>query len=98
MPRYLVALAGLMLAACSSPGVGFLGVEPVAIAHDGVRHDVYVARGQVQLIRMGSTLGLSEASLSELYQALVVRATGCRVDRRTVSMDHSVMTARLICP
>ncbi|MEM9781683.1 MAG: hypothetical protein AAF899_04325 [Pseudomonadota bacterium] len=101
MPRCLAAIAVMLLLGCSSPSPAFWGAEAVPVMRDGVRHDIYVSGGRVQLIRLGSTLGSTlsqpEAGLSALYVTLVGEATGCRVDRRTIDMDQSVMTARLIC-
>lgn len=93
--RLVVPLLALLLAGCASPSPRFLGADPVTIERGGVEHRVYVAGGEAQVIRLGSTRGRSDAALRDLYEGLVIAATGCDPDMRKADLDASVLTVPL---
>lgn len=92
-----LVLPFLLLAACSSPGVRYIGVEPVQVIVDGWRIDVYSDGERAQAIRMTSELNVKAASMGERGRAAVEQATGCRLDGRTIKFDTNVLDGRLIC-
>ena len=94
--RALVLLAAL--AACSSPGVRYLGVEPVVVQVEGWRIDVYSDGERAQAIRMTPELYAKAADMKARGRRAVEIATGCRLDGRTVKADTNVLNAKLICP
>lgn len=94
--RFLL-LSGLLAAACSSPSPRFLGVEPMVVEVEGWRIDVYADGERAQAIRMTTELGAKAADMKARGREAVERATGCRLDGRTVKADPNVLEGRLIC-
>lgn len=93
--RILFAL--LVLTACSSASVRYLGVSPIPVDVEGWRIDVYSDGANAQAIRMTSELGVKPETMKTRGVLAVELATGCRLDGRTVRYDTNVLNARLIC-
>ncbi len=93
--RFILPL--LLVAACSSPGVRFIGVAPAQVDVDGWRIDVYSDGERAQAIRMTRELNVRPAVMGERGRIAVEQATGCRLDGRTVKFDTNVLDGRLIC-
>ena len=92
--RYLLGLALLAMAACSSPSVGFMGVEPETVVVEGWTIDVYALDGRAEAIRMTKDWDQSTALMKERGLIAVEQVTGWTVDRRTISGDGSIVRMR----
>jgi hypothetical protein len=89
--RYLLGFVMLAMAACSSPSVGFMGVEPVTVVVEGWTIDVYALDGKAEAIRMTTDWDQSEALMRERGLIAVEQATGWVIDRRTIKGDGSIV-------
>lgn len=94
MRMVLMALALAGLAACSSPSPRFLGVKPVRVVVEGWDIDVYAKDGRAEAIRLTTDWDASAGLMRERGVVAVERATGWRVDRRTVSGDGNIVRMR----
>lgn len=93
--RALILIA--FLAACSSPSLRYVGIEPVTVAVEDWEIDVYSDGSRAQAIRMTRTVGATAELMRARGGVAVTEATGCRLDGRTVRADSNVLDGRLIC-
>lgn len=91
------ALAALALAACSSPGMRFVGAEPTRVEVGGWSFDVYRAGDEAQAIRLSRAWGASAELMALRGAEAMRRATGCEPVEKSMRADPSVLTAVLRC-
>lgn len=96
--RILLGFVMLAVAACSSPSVGFMGVEPVTVVVEGWTIDVYAKDGRAEAIRLTTDWEQTPALMRERGLIAVEQATGWRIDRRTIKGDGSIVRMRAIGP
>ncbi len=96
MRVFLVVLL-LALAACSSPGIKFLGVKPVRVDADGSVFDVYSNGWQVQAIRLNPEYLPKLSDVVARAIMAIEQATGCLVDERSLKGDWALIEADIVC-
>ena len=96
MAKFVVFLIGF-LCACSSPGVGFMGVTPVTVYQDRYEFDIYRSGTRVRGIRLNFGKPSSRADFRQAFSTAVTRAYACDVLDSTVAGDLVVLTAEMDC-
>ena len=96
MAKYAFFLIGL-LCACSSPGVGFMGVTPVTVYQDRYEFDLYRSGTKVRGIRLNFGKPESRVDFRRAFSTAVSRAYACDVLDSTVAGDLVVLTAEVDC-
>jgi hypothetical protein len=96
MAKFAVFIIGL-LCACSSPGVGFIGVTPVTVYQDRYEFDIYRSGSMVRGIKLSFGQPKSPVDFRQAFATAVNRAYACDVLDSTLSGDLVVLTAEVDC-
>lgn len=94
MRGVVLITAGLMLAACDSPGREKWGVPARQITVDGSTFSVYIHDGEAEAIR--TNFEYRKGIMERGYEA-IERASGCEIVPGSFDGDPARMTAKLHC-
>ncbi|MEC9432888.1 MAG: hypothetical protein VYD87_08265 [Pseudomonadota bacterium] len=95
--RLALVLLCLLLAGCDTPSPRYLGAERMDVTHEGVDYIVYRIDDRVQVIRLGSALGVPPEALVRGFRQAARQATGCRIHKVYTGFQVSVIDLRLLC-
>lgn len=90
--------AAAVLAACSSPGLEYRGVDPVRVPVGPFTYDVYRLGAKAQVIRVNSMLLPDTAEAMAGAVLAAEAATGCAVNPASIEGDAALVKLRLSCP
>ncbi len=89
--------AMVLLAACASPSVQYLGSEGVPVDVGASRYTVFRKGDNVQVIRTNPVLLPNRNQVFTEAALAIHRATGCDVRRNSLTGDQAVINAQLDC-
>jgi len=87
----------LLVAACSSPSIQYMGVEPSRQAVGGHVFDVYARADEVQVIRVNRKFRPDAAAVIVAGAQAAERATGCEAVIKRGDGDAAIMTFPIKC-
>ena len=93
--RYFVIF--VLLAACSSPGKLYRGIEPQRVNVDGSVFDVYRNGADVQAIRVNMEMLPAMDRIVARAISAIENATGCDVVANSIDGDQALVKARINC-
>ncbi len=92
-----ILTALVMLNACDSPSVAFMGVEKTAIEIDGSRFVIHRRDNKVEIYRTSIEMLPDRAEVFAKAELAVRQATGCRTRKNSLRGDQALMKATLAC-
>ena len=98
MQKIFVPLVILViLSACASPSVQYVGVEGIPIDVNQSRFTVFKDGDDVQVIRTSREVLPNEQRIFANATIAIERTTGCKVKNNSLTGDQAVINAKVIC-
>ena len=97
MRFFLIFVVLTALAACSSPGKQFSGVEPVRVIVEGSTFDIYTVGSDVKIVRLSVEMLPKRAVIGARAIVAIEQATGCKFVAGSMTGDPALMQAKISC-
>ena len=97
MQKFSPIVILLVMAACASPSVQYIGVEGIPVDVEQSRFTVFKDGDNVQVIRTSREVLPNKQEVFAKATIAIERATGCSVKPNSLTGDQAKVEAKVVC-